>query len=374
MAFTHTDQQELFLPLVEGIHETPPWGAFMRNLVARTHARRAFLIITLANALPGQEPTVLHVVAPRAVQEPPLDFRRIAALGLHPYGQLRPGRVYAIDEMLDFDDPQRLSMQREALALMGIRYGRWLRVSAGGVADGWLMLVREREDFSSGAVALLSAIGPHLAAALRTLAALSAERLQTAMAQSALSRLGAGQIAFDALGRVMAADPLAEAALAFTTAPDPRTGRRLQLAAATAAALDQAIADLAGAAAGAAAPLPRVVELDAARGLHLLLRKCDFDIPEPRTPPAVIGTLRLDRREDARAAANVLRALHDLSEREAALAVRLSRGQSIIEAGRDLRLTDETARNYSKRIYARTGTRGQADLVRAVLSGLAPLA
>lgn len=370
MAFTHTDQQELFLPLVEGIHETPPWGAFMRNLVARTHARRAFLIITLANALPGQEPTVLHVAAPRAVQEPPLDFRRIAALGLHPYGQLRPGRVYAIDEMLDFDDPQRLAMQREALLSMGIRYGRWLRVSAGGVADGWLMLVREREDFSSSAVALLSAIGPHLAAALRTLAALSAERLQTAMAQSALSRLGAGQIAFDALGRVMAADPLAEAALSFTTAPDPRTGRRLQLGAATAAALDQAIADLAG----GSAPLPRVVELDAARGLQLLLRKCDFDIPEPRTPPAVIGTLRLDRREDARAAANVLRALHDLSEREAALAVRLSRGQSIIEAGRDLRLTDETARNYSKRIYARTGTRGQGDLVRAVLSGLAPLA
>ena len=93
MAFLPADQRELFLPLVEGIHANPPWGAFMRNLVARTSARRAVLVIALANAPEDQEPTVLHVAAPRATQEPPLDFRRINALGLHPYGQLRPGRV-----------------------------------------------------------------------------------------------------------------------------------------------------------------------------------------------------------------------------------------------------------------------------------------
>ena len=80
MAFLSPDQRELFLPLIEGIHESPPWGAFMRNLVARTYARRAFLIVTLANAMPAQEPTVLHVAAPRAAQEPPLDFRRLDAL------------------------------------------------------------------------------------------------------------------------------------------------------------------------------------------------------------------------------------------------------------------------------------------------------
>ncbi|MET0587942.1 MAG: LuxR family transcriptional regulator, partial [Novosphingobium sp.] len=43
-------------------------------------------------------------------------------------------------------------------------------------------------------------------------------------------------------------------------------------------------------------------------------------------------------------------------------------------AGAELQLTQETARNYSKRIYAKTGANGQADLVRLMLTGLAPFA
>ena len=64
MAVLSADHRELFLPLIEGIHESPPWGAFMRNLVARMVARRAFMIITLANAMPDQAPLVIHTAAP----------------------------------------------------------------------------------------------------------------------------------------------------------------------------------------------------------------------------------------------------------------------------------------------------------------------
>lgn len=104
--------------------------------------------------------------------------------------------------------------------------------------------------------------------------------------------------------------------------------------------------------------------------------------PAPRRPtgtfpdgqPAAIATLRLPMREDERLGTPVLRDLYQLSPREAALAEKLSRGEMIVEAGRDLHLTAETARNYSKRIYARTGTRGGPDLVRMILCGLAPLA
>ncbi|WP_226016149.1 LuxR family transcriptional regulator [Novosphingobium sp. FKTRR1] len=370
MAILSADQRELFLPLVEGIHESPPFGAFMRNLVARTYARRAFMILTLANAGPAQQPSVIHVAAPRAAHEPPLDFRRLDALRLHPYGALRPERVYALDEMLDYDRPAQLAHQRAALDEMGIRYGRWLRVSAGGVADAWLLLVREREDFSAAAVATLAGIAPHLAAALRTLVALIDQRLQATMAQRALARLGIGQLAFDGLGRVMAADPVAELILAFTPEPGPRPGRRLQLLPETTRALDAACAELAEAEPGAI----RLLRLDERTGRDLLLRKADLDLSEPAATPAVIGTLRLQRRESAAAGAAVLAAEHGLSPREAALAQAISAGQGIIEAGEALGLTSETARNYSKRIYAKTATSGQADLVRLVLAGLTPLA
>ena len=44
------------------------------------------------------------------------------------------------------------------------------------------------------------------------------------------------------------------------------------------------------------------------------------------------------------------------------------------EAAADLGLTVETARNYSKKIYAKTGARGQAELVRNILTGVLALA
>lgn len=370
MAISFSDQQELFLPLVEGIYEKPPWGQFMRNLVARTRARRAVLVVTLANAAPGQEPTAIHVAAPRAVAEPPIDFRRIAKLGLHPHGTLRAGRVYAIDEMLDFGDKARLAHQREVLDSMGIRYGRWLRASAGGVADAWILLVREREDLSSSAAATLGAICPHVAAALRTFVALNEQRLQSAIAQCALGKLGIGHIAFDETARVMAADGLAEQHLSFAAIPDGRPGRRLLLPMAAQAELECACSALASEGSGPG----KLHMVDTSRGSTLLLQSCNLALPEGCARPAAIGTIRLESREDERVGAQVLRHLHDLSEREAALAEKMSRGDTIVEAGRKLHLSDETARNYSKRIYAKTGARGQADLVRKVLCGLVPLA
>jgi len=369
MAFIPADQRELFLPLIEGISEDPPWGTFMRNLAARTYARRAFLIITLANAMPTQEPTILHFAAPRAAHEPPLDFERIAGLRLHPYGQLRPERVYSLEEMLDFSDLEHLAAQRAALDEMGIRYGRWLRVSA-GTADAWLVLVREREDFTAAAVATLSAIAPLFAVALRAQVERAEQVLQTAMAHHALGGIGVGQLAFDREGRIMAADPVAQGALPIAEDPGGRPGRRLQVLPDIARQVDEACAAIADGAPGAVS----VIELDRHRGLFLLLRQADLDLPMPSAVPALIGTVRIAPPANARSIIAAIASLHGLSDREAALAYGLVRGESIVEAGTRLRLTPETARNYSKRIYAKTRTSGQADLVRLILTGLAPFA
>lgn len=370
MPFTSADQRELFLPLIEGIHETPPFGLFMRNLVARTGARRAFLVLTLANAAPAQESVVIPISAPRAHLEPPIDFRRLYALNLHAHSALRPGRVYALDEMLDYDDREQLARQRAALEDMGIRHARWLRVSAGGAADAWLVLVRLREDFSASDVSLLSEVAPHLGSALRTLVALIGQRLQAGLAQATLERLGIGQIAMDADGRVMAADPKAESLLTFLPEPGPRAGRRLQVLPDVARQIETACAALAKGEPGSS----RVVRIDPRRQIDLVLRVADLVLDDPAARPAVIGALRQAQRNDAAASAQVLRALHGLSAQEAALALALSRGEPLIEAGVALGLTAETTRNYSKRIYSKTGASGQADLVRIVLGGLAPLA
>ncbi|MFC3592510.1 LuxR family transcriptional regulator, partial [Novosphingobium piscinae] len=116
-----------------------------------------------------------------------------------------------------------------------------------------------------------------------------------------------------------------------------------------------------------------LVLLDPAAAQWLLLTRAALPLTAPAAAPVAIGTLREARRENPRAAVRTIARLHGLSEREAALAHGLTLGESILEAGARLRLTPETARNYSKRIYAKTGTRGQADLVRLLLTGLAPL-
>lgn len=370
MSAAITQQLDLFLPLVEGIREAPQWRQFMAALLARTHARHGVLYIALANAPADHEPTVLQLAAPRAVQDRPIDIDVMANLGLHPHGSLRSGRVYAVEEMLDYDDRAVLEHQRAVLNAMGIRHGRWMRVTVDNVADGWIMLTREREDFSSSAVATIASTAPYLRAALRAFVAMSGERLARIMAQATLEKLGIGQVALDESARVMAADALAERWLTFIETPDGRPGRKLNLPPAAAELLERSCAAMAAPGPGKASHV--LIELN--EEITLLLQPSAFSVLPGMARPVATATLRRAVREDERGGAAVLRDQFRLSAREAALAQKLSRGETIAEAGHNLHLTEETARNYSKRIYARTGTRGQADLVRAILCGLAPLA
>jgi hypothetical protein len=285
MATAINAQLDLFLPLVEGIREAPQWRQFMAALLARTHARHGVLYITLANAPADHAPTVLQLAAPRAIEDPAIDIEALLRLELHPHGALRPGRVYAVEEMLDFDDKAVLEHQRSALVAMGIRYGRWMRVTVDNVADAWILLAREREDFSSSAVATLSSTAPYLRAALRAFVAISGERLARIMAQATLARLGIGQVALDEDARVMAADAMAERWLTFIETPDGRPGRKLQLPQAAADLLERSCAAIA--APGPAAPWPVLITVD--DDITLLVQPTAFSVlpgmARPVAPP-----------------------------------------------------------------------------------------
>ncbi len=358
MAFLSTDQRELYLPLMEGLLEDPPWQRFLGNLLQRTGARRA----ALALAPPGSATPTLTVRADaaRASSDPPLDLARLAALGLFPGTAMRTGRVYTLGEMLDFDAQATLAAQRAALGAMRINHARAVRVGAPAGGEAWLLLTREREDLGAADSALLAALAPHLAAALAVRAALGRTETRAAMAETTLAALGVGELALTATAQVLAADPEAERQLAFVAEPGP--ARRLQLLPEAARALETACAALAG------APLDarRLVSLGAR---YLLLRPAP-----PGMSAAAIGVVRTAPPALPAHAAQVFAAIHGLSAREAALAIGLAEGETILEAGDRLGLTPETARNYSKRLYAKTGTTGQAQLVALVLSGLASLA
>jgi DNA-binding CsgD family transcriptional regulator len=341
------DLRELVLPLLDGAREDPPWGLFVRNVAARSRASDAFLLLDWIGAQ-------RVVVAATGGRGGVLAAVETAVRG----APLRAGRVYALDELLDHSDPARTAGQRAALAAAGVRHARLLRVAA----DGWtatLVLTRTRDEFEGLAVATLALVEPLLGPALRSFAGLQAERRRADVAEDGLARLGAAQIAFGADGRVLAAGAAAARLLPF--APEPGPLRRLALPGATAEALAAACARLA-ADPGAG---PETLRLDR-RGDRILLLHAT-------TLPGVaaLGAVRSTATAPDPAA---LRALHGLSAREAALASALAAGESLPEAGARLGLTRETARNYSKRIFAKTGASGQPDLVRTILTGLAPFA
>lgn len=358
MALTSLDERDLLLPLAEGIREDPMWETFLKRLRQRTEATWACLLVQMTPT--AHLPPITRVAAARPDLPDP-DFDQLSRLGLIPYASLRPNRVYALEEMLDFADPEAPDRQRAALKQARIAHARFIRIVSRAENNAWLILLSERRPFDADDSSLLSAIAPHLAVALDTLGELGAHQLRATIAEQALAMLGIGQAALDREGRVILSDTLAGKALGA------RGGGRLNLSSEIAQELAEGCTAMVRAPAGTR----RVVHLDKSGTRDLLLRP----LPSPMgTAIVAVGTVRRPQQQERAAPPRVVAQLLGLSEREAALAEAMSRGETILEAGAHLQLTAETARNYTKRAYAKTGASGQADLVRQVLTGLTPLA
>lgn len=358
VALTSLDERDLLLPLIEGIRERPMWNRFLHRLRQRTGASQACLMVRMTPV--AHLPPTTRVSSIRDdMPDPELDL--LSDLGLIPYAALRQNRVYALEEMLDFAHPDTPDRQRAALKQAGIAHARFIRISSAKGNNAWLILLSERQPFDAGDSALLDALAPHVAIALDTLEELGAHKLRAAIAEQVLALLGIGQAVFDAQGRVILSDSLATQVLGA------HPGSLLPLPAGT----GRELADACQAMTKEPATARKVINIASDHARNMLVRPLPVSMG---TEAVAVGAIRLPQDQGARAPARIVARLLGLSEREAALAETLSRGASILEAGAQLRLTPETARNYTKRAYAKTGASGQADLVRMILSGLTPLA
>ena len=193
-----------------------------------------------------------------------------------------------------------------------------------------------------------------------------------------MQRLNFGWLTFDARGSVVEMDPVAERLLQATARlrgcvrgqpfPLGLSGQRHDLRDILAEygtpTLERAPAQ--------ARARARAMHLVDEPWLDMLLVPIAYrSVSGGRTPIAVgyvhgVSVTSEDRFEQ-------LRQLFGLTGSEARLALAMSQGKSIAEAAAELRLTVETARNYSKRIYAKTDTRGHADLVRILLASVVAL-
>lgn len=339
MPMTRIDENELLAPLQLGPLEESAWLIFLARLRRRARADYAGLLHGQMEGT-GKDARELFVGQPGLMIERQgwqAAFHRRDPL---PHRRLRAGRVHGDGEFPDPTDPAHTGYDREVMAAAGFVDQRVVRVTEPGGACFWLMVARGTGRFGAAESALLGGLAPHLEIALKTSAALATARRQAALSGRAAARLGLGWMTLDGLGRPIEGGGSALPASLHDRMPPVGT-------------------------------LPQTIRIgeDPCFDVHIEPLAATGSIHDPATivhhrrsgvcGPDPIGALI---------------GLHGLSRSEARLAWALCEGRSIGEAAGAIGLTIETARNYSKRIYAKTGASGQADLVRIILSGIAPLA
>ena len=251
---------------------------------------------------------------------------------------------------------------REVMAPSGMNAMRMMRVIEPGGASGWLIITRRKGDFAPGITTLLRQLAPFLRSVLRSYMALERERTSALLSGEAIQRLDFGWIALDVSARVLEADAQGRAILersqALRIGPD---GRLLTAS----ARQGREIAAAVGALAGQEQRRPRAMVLSRDPWLDMLLVPADRSARSASSVPAVIAYVHGDSLLSADRCEQLAQ-LFGLLPSESRLALALGRGMSIAEAASHLGLTQQSARTYSKRIYAKTGARGQADLVRFI--------
>jgi DNA-binding CsgD family transcriptional regulator len=354
---------DLIAPLIEGIVEEPLWSGFLARLRERLSADYVSIVF---RPLPDGAPRnrLIHLYAGHAWPDEVTHRFRESLRGEDPmpYHALAADRVYALHELLRFGDPEHDRYRLQFLAPGGMKFLRMMRIEDAGGTSAWLTASRAERDFADAHDALIAAVAPFWRAALASYLALERERVTASVANEAIRRLNFGWLTLDAAGRILDSDAHAAGMLAASDMlRKGRDGRLVARDTGVAREIAQAIHALVR----EPASRPRAIVLSREPWLDMLLVPANLRSGAARPAPALVAYVHADNWSSADRC-DQLEQLFDLIPSEARLALALSRGMSIAEAAGELGLTVETARTYSKRIYAKTGARGQADLVRFI--------
>ena len=232
----------------------------------------------------------------------------------------------------------------------------------------WLS-VWGRREIGSATGALLTALAPHMRIALRSLVALERERFRSSVTEQAIEKLKMGWMTLDARCQILEATPNVEQLFQWGTLL--RRGRYNRLVPAS-PAIDRQITALVKGYAEVGDGRAQAFTLSQDPWVDMLVTPMRDAGMSRRLGPTAIVYVSGDRRSEADRCDQLVD-LFGLLPSEARLAWMLSQASSIKEAAAALNLTEETARNYSKKIYAKTGARGQAELVRIVLTSVLAL-
>lgn len=359
MAVTLLEAQDLVALLHRGTLGSEPWREFLGALRKRVGADEAMLFLASGGAgggvvriVPGKPQDVVGHV----------ELAALARAG----SPLRVKRVLSATDANDLLSDEQVSALAALLEAQDLSFVRMVRVEEPSGAALWLLVGRRGDDFTAADASMLAMLAEHLEIALRTWSALEQERVRAGITGEAIRRLNFGWFLLDTSGAILDHSDEAEALLhdrqAVLRSP---TGQLVPVLREAQGGLRRFLDQVAKGEAGS-----RAIHLSDEPWLDMLLtvRKPARTGAAPMIAAYVHGEGPTGSERSAQ-----LEELFGLTAKEAQLALLISRGVKIAEAAGQLGLTVESARLYSKRIYAKTGTRGQADLVRLVLASIVAL-
>lgn len=347
----------LLLALHEGAFEQPLWHRFLELVRAHTGAAGAGMLLASAQ---GGSPielftglrlprTFWQTVNPRHQLDAPTRAR------------MREGRIYTQEDFSTH--PHHFPPGEDRNAPVQFLRILYVREPSGGRA--WLVIVDDN-DFPASAGSLLTRIASHLRAAVRGFAALETERMRSSISSEAMDRLNFGWMALDARCRIL--DATSNVEQLFQRTPLVSRGRYDRLTFAS-TEQDREFSTLIKKYADGVERRPHAFSLSRDPWIDMFVTPAHDRLAHPGSNVAAMVYVSGDRwsQQDRH---EQLVDLFGLLPSEARLAWAMAQGMSISEAADELGITIETARNYSKKIYAKTGARGQAELVRIIFTSV----
>lgn len=366
--------EELLTFIHEGPLEQQPWLRLLKRLREYLNCRQASISFRHRTAT---EASFESVVACGSSMDTVLTSKRAdlatsACLDPIPYQQLVPGQVYLGHELLVGDN----ASYREFLQSQGLDDLLILLIQERGGMRAWLTLARTatQPPFNTIERGFVRSLTQHLTMALHSFAVLNAAELERDLYRQVFEGIACGTLLIDQSGCVVRTDNAATKLLERTPALSIVDGRLCAANQSDDCELYDAIAAALRESSSESRQYSRALRLIECPCVTLLVRSLAPSASSSKQGAAAAVVYLSDTQAASTVSVQHLVDLFKLSDMEAALVLQLVQGRTLVQAAGVLNLSEQTARAYSKQIFAKSGMHRQVDLVRFVLTSVARLA
>lgn len=292
-----------------------------------------------------------------------------------PLGVTHPNRLVDTRLYLSDSEVMRTHFYEAWMRPQGLRPGSvrsFWEASAEGPAGASAYYPTERcPEFSGPQLRRIERIDRHLVRSARTLAMLEITRAERAAFLEALDDLERGVLLLDATGRLLAANRAGDELLGKADGLTVRDGELVAALPPVTSRLRECIAR----AVRHQAVVPAIVvpRPSGARGYQVVVSPLHRRVSGLRGACSAAVVFVTDPERGPQPVEQVLAALYGLTPAEARVASAVGSGCSLREYAEHAERSLETVRSLLQRVFAKTGTRRQAELAALVSSGPASL-